>query len=156
MAGKIAVIGGGISGLTAAHLLSGEHDVTLFEATDYLGGHTHTVDVPLGGKTWAVDTGFIVFNERTYPNFIRLLDRLGVGSRPSVMSFSVASERSGLEYCSSNLNTLFAQRGNLFRVSFWRMLRDILRFNRASRALCDGGDMSLSLGDYLAQQGYSA
>ena len=85
---KIAIVGGGISGLTAAHFLCGEHEITLFEAEDYLGGHTNTLDVSREGGTWAVDTGFIVFNERTYPNFIRLLDRLGVASRPSVMSFS--------------------------------------------------------------------
>jgi predicted NAD/FAD-binding protein len=100
---RIAIIGGGISGLTAAHLLCDDHEVTLYEANDYLGGHTNTVDVTLDGLTWPVDTGFIVFNERTYPNFIRLLDRLGVASQPSVMSFSVSSEKDGLEYCATNL-----------------------------------------------------
>ena len=119
---KIAVVGGGISGLATAHLLCGEHDITLFEANDYLGGHTHTVDVTLADGTWAVDTGFIVFNERTYPNFIRLLDRLGVPSQPSIMSFSVTDEQTGLQYCATNLDTFFAQRRNLLNPCFWRML----------------------------------
>lgn len=153
---RIAIVGGGVSGLTAAHLLCADHDVTLFEANDYLGGHTNTLDVPLDGRSWAVDTGFIVFNERTYPNFIRLLDRLGVGSRESVMSFSVSSERTGLEYCSATPNTLFAQRGNLASLSFWRMLLEIVRFNRGLRPLCERGDMALSLEDYLSRQGFSA
>jgi len=152
---KIAVIGGGISGLAAAHLLCEEHDITLFEANDYLGGHTHTVDVTLADGTWAVDTGFIVFNERTYPNFIRLLDRLGVPSQPSVMSFSVTDEKSGLQYCATNLDTLFAQRRNLLKPGFWRMLLEIFRFNRRSRELYAGEDLTLTLGDYLKSHGYS-
>jgi len=152
---RLAVIGGGIAGLATAHLLCGDHEVTLFEANDYLGGHTHTVDVPLDGTTWAVDTGFIVFNGRTYPNFIRLLDRLGVASQPSVMSFSVTSERSGLEYCATNLDTLFAQRRNLVSLPFWGMLREIFRFNRESRELYGSSDMTLTLGSYLAEKGYS-
>jgi len=151
----IAIIGGGISGLTTAHLLCGEHEITLFEANDYLGGHTNTVDVPLEGRSWAVDTGFIVFNERTYPNFIKLLERLGVPSQPSVMSFSVTSERSGLEYCATNLDTLFAQRRNLISLPFWGMLRDIFRFKRDSRQLYTSNDMSLTLGSYLTDNGYS-
>ncbi|WP_432823804.1 NAD(P)/FAD-dependent oxidoreductase [Trichloromonas sp.] len=152
---RIAVIGGGISGLAAAHLLSDEHEVTLFEANDYLGGHTNTVDVTLGDSCWAVDTGFIVFNERTYPNFIRLLDRLGVASQPSVMSFSVSNQRTGLEYCATNLDTLFAQRRNLLSFPFWRMLWEIFRFNRQSRELYASDDLELTLGTYLAAQGYS-
>lgn len=130
---NIAIIGGGIAGLATAHLLCDDHRVTLFEANDYLGGHTNTVDVSLDGTTLAVDTGFIVFNERTYPNFIRLLERLNVASRPSVMSFSVTSERNGLEYCATNLDTLFAQRRNFLNRPFWRMLREIVRFNREAR-----------------------
>ena len=152
---KIAVVGGGISGLAAAHLLCADHDVTLFEANDYLGGHTNTIDVSLADGTWAVDTGFIVFNERTYPNFIRLLDRLGVPSQPSVMSFSVTDERTGLQYCATNLDTLFAQRRNLLRPRFWRMLLDVFRFNRRSRELYASDDLSLSLGEYLQAHGYS-
>ncbi|RNC67782.1 MAG: FAD-dependent oxidoreductase [Desulfuromonadales bacterium] len=152
---RLAIIGGGIAGLATAHLLCGDHEVTLFEANDYLGGHTHTVDVTLEETTWAVDTGFIVFNERTYPNFIRLLERLGVASQPSVMSFSVTSERSGLEYCATNLDTLFAHRRNLVSFPFWGMLREVFRFNRESRELYVSSDMTLTLGSYLAEKGYS-
>ncbi len=152
---KIAIIGGGISGMTTAHLLCGEHDITLFEANDYLGGHTNTLDVTHGGLQYAVDTGFIVFNERTYPNFIKLLDRLGIPSQPSVMSFAVSSQRSGLEYCATNLDTLFAQRRNLVNLPFWGMLRDIFRFNHESRHLYGSDDMTLTLETYLAEGGYS-
>ena len=106
---RIAVIGGGISGLTAAYLLCPEHEITLYEANDYLGGHTNTVDVTLAGTTWPVDTGFIVYNERTYPNFIRLLNRLGVASQPSVMSFSVSSEKNSLEYRSTRTRCAVTQ-----------------------------------------------
>jgi predicted NAD/FAD-binding protein len=152
---KIAVIGGGISGLTTAHLLCAEHEITLFEANDYLGGHTNTIDVNLPAGKWAVDTGFIVFNERTYPNLIRLLDRLGVASQPSMMSFSVTDERTGLQYCATNLDTFFAQRRNLLNPGFWRMLSEIFRFNRQSGALYAGDDLSLTLGEYLQAHGYS-
>jgi predicted NAD/FAD-binding protein len=152
---RIAIVGGGISGLATAHLLSREHEVTVFEASDYAGGHTQTHDVPLGGRSWAVDTGFIVFNERTYPNFIRLLDRLGVASQRTVMSFSVVDQRSGLQYRSSNLNSLFAQRRNLLRPAFWRLLTEIFRFNRESAALYGSADMALTLGACLEANGYS-
>jgi predicted NAD/FAD-binding protein len=152
---KIAIIGGGISGLTAAHLLCAEYEITLFEANDYLGGHTHTLDVPYDGHQYAVDTGFIVFNERTYPNFIKLLARLGVPSQPSVMSFAVDCQVSGLQYAATNLNTLFSQRKNLLSFPFWRMLREIFRFNRASAVLYGSSDMSLTLGEYLRANGYS-
>jgi predicted NAD/FAD-binding protein len=152
---KIAIIGGGISGLTTAHLLCGEHEVTLFEAKDYPGGHTNTLDVSHDGKNYAVDTGFIVFNERTYPNFIKLLDRLGVASQPSVMSFSAVCETTGLQYCATNLDTLFAQRKNLLSLPFWRMLLEIFRFSRSSAELYGSSDLSLNLGDYLRSHGYS-
>lgn len=152
---KIAIIGGGISGLTAAHLLSAEHEITLFEAGDYLGGHTHTLDVVHDGITYPVDTGFIVFNERTYPNFIKLLARLGVPSQPSVMSLSVACAASGLQYCATSLDTLFAQRKNLLNLPFWRMLQEIIRFKRACPELYDSSDMDLTLGEYLRIRGYS-
>ncbi|MFN0095356.1 MAG: NAD(P)-binding protein, partial [Dehalococcoidia bacterium] len=132
---RLAIVGSGISGLVCAWLLHGPHDVTVFEAGDWVGGHTNTVDVEAGGRPWAVDTGFIVFNEWTYPNFIRILDRLGVASQESSMSFSVSCERTGLEYNGTSLNTLFAQRRNLLRPSFHRMIRDILRFNREAGAL---------------------
>jgi uncharacterized protein len=152
---RIAIIGSGISGLTAARRLCRDHDVTVFEANDYIGGHTNTVDVELDGSQWAVDTGFIVFNDRTYPNFIALMNELGVESQPSDMGFSVRCDRSGLEYCGSSLNQLFAQRRNLVRPGFWRMLRDILRFNREARELLEGREDTLELGDYLAREGYS-
>lgn len=152
---KIAIIGTGISGMVASYLLQPHHDITVFEANDYIGGHTHTVDVPLGGKTYSVDTGFIVFNDRTYPNFIRLLDRLGVESQPTEMSFSVRCDRTGLEYNGTSLNGLFAQRSNLFRPSFYRLLLDIMRFNRESLAVLDDPNEELTIDDYLRQQGYS-
>jgi uncharacterized protein len=153
---RIAIVGSGIAGLSAAHRLHPEHDITIFEAADYIGGHTNTVDVELEGRRWAVDTGFIVFNDWTYPNFIALMDELGVESQPSDMGFSVHCDRSGLEYCGGSLNQLFAQRRNLASPGFWRMIRDILRFNRESPRLLDGHEDTLTLGDYLAREGYSA
>ncbi|HRP34594.1 MAG TPA: FAD-dependent oxidoreductase [Gammaproteobacteria bacterium] len=152
---RIAIIGSGISGLTAARRLCPDHDVTVFEANHYIGGHTNTVDVDLDGRRWAVDTGFIVFNDRTYPSFISLMNEIGVESQPSDMGFSVRCDRSGLEYCGSSLNQLFAQRRNLVRPGFWRMLRDILRFNREARELLEGREDTLELGAYLAREGYS-
>jgi predicted NAD/FAD-binding protein len=152
---KIAIIGGGISGLTTAHLLSGEHEITLFEANDYPGGHTNTLDVTHDGTSYAVDTGFIVFNERTYPNFIKLLNRFNVPSQPSVMSFSAVCETTGLQYCATKLDTLFAQRKNLLSLPFWRMLLEIFRFNRSSAELYGSVDLELTLGDYLRSHGYS-
>ncbi|TVR64263.1 MAG: FAD-dependent oxidoreductase [Candidatus Competibacteraceae bacterium] len=150
---NIAIIGTGISGLTAAWHLHREHRLTIFEANDYIGGHTNTVEAEFWGKTYAVDTGFIVYNDWTYPNFIELLAQLGVASQPTLMSFSVRCERTGLEYNGQDLNTLFAQRFNLFRPSFHRMLRDILRFNREAPALLEG-DCEISLNDYLREQRY--
>ncbi|MDG4550308.1 MAG: FAD-dependent oxidoreductase [Candidatus Contendobacter sp.] len=151
---KIAIIGTGISGLTAAWQLRREHDLTLFEANDYVGGHAHTVDVEVGGRRHAVDTGFIVFNDWTYPNFLALLEQLGVASQPTRMSFSVRCERTGLEYNGENLNTLFAQRRNLFRPSFHRMIRDILRFNREAPALLNGR-RDIDLDAWLREGNYS-
>ena len=151
---KTAIIGTGISGLTAAWQLHRDHSLTVFEANDYIGGHTNTVAVRVQGRQYAVDTGFIVFNDWTYPNFIDLLDRLGVASQPTAMSFSMRCERTGLEYNGENLNTLFAQRRNLFRPSFHRMIRDILRFNREAPALLDDG-RDISLDAYLRQGRYS-
>jgi len=115
---RIAVVGSGISGLVAAYLLSGEHDVIVFEANDYIGGHTHTVDVSWQGERHAIDTGFIVCNDRTYPNFLKLLDHLGVARQPTSMSFSVRSDRANLEYNGTSLNALFAQRRNLSAPAF--------------------------------------
>ena len=152
---RIAVIGAGIAGNVAAYHLAREHEVTVFEAGSHLGGHTHTHEVEQAGRRYSVDTGFIVFNDWTYPNFIRLLDELGVASQPSDMGFSVRDEKSGLEYSGSTLNTLFAQRRNLVRPSFWRMLADILRFNREAPLLLAQPGADVTLGDYLAQNGYS-
>lgn len=152
---KIAVIGTGISGMVAAYLLSEEHDITVFEANDYVGGHTNTVAVNTEQGTYAVDTGFIVFNEWTYPNFTTLLRRLSVATQPSTMSFSVKCEQSGLEYNGTSLNALFAQRRNLLRPSFHRMLVDILRFNRVAPQLLLQGDDNTTLGDYLQAYHYS-
>ena len=153
---KIAIIGSGIAGLTSAYLLDRRHEITLFEASDWIGGHTHTVDVRLDGRDYAIDTGFIVFNDWTYPNFIRLLEQLGVASRPTEMSFSVHDPDSGCEYNGNNLNSLFAQRRNLLSPSFLGMLRDILRFNR--EALNDLTEERIAaattLGDYLERGRY--
>ncbi|MFU8895671.1 MAG: NAD(P)/FAD-dependent oxidoreductase [Gammaproteobacteria bacterium] len=154
---KIAIIGTGIAGLTAARRLCVEHEVTVFEANDYIGGHTNTIDVEHNGRSWPVDTGFIVFNDWTYPNFIALMTEIGVASQPSDMGFAVHCERTGLEYCGSSLGRLFAQRRNIVRPGFWGMIRDILRFNReAPRLLQTGGDDDLQLGAYLARERYSA
>jgi predicted NAD/FAD-binding protein len=152
---QIAVIGSGIAGLVAAYRLHAEHDVTVFEANDYVGGHTNTVDVELDGESHAIDTGFIVFNDWTYPNFIALLDELGVASQPTTMSFSVRDDRSGLEYNGHSLNTLFAQRLNLLRPRFYRMLADIVRFNREARRLVRNHDDETTVGEFLARHGYS-
>jgi predicted NAD/FAD-binding protein len=154
---KIAVIGSGISSLSCAHYLSKHHTVSVFEADSRLGGHTATVDVQLGTRRYAIDTGFIVFNDWTYPNFIALLDELGVCSRPTTMGFSVRDDQTGLEYSGTNLNTLFAQRGNLLSPGFLKMVRDILRFNRRSVADLEAGlvDDSETLGSYLARNRYS-
>ncbi|WP_167145658.1 NAD(P)/FAD-dependent oxidoreductase [Pseudomonas sp. OTU750018] len=154
---KIAIIGSGIAGLTSAYLLNRNHAITVFEASDWIGGHTHTVDVQVDGQSYAVDTGFIVFNDWTYPNFIRLLSQLGVGFKATEMSFSVSDPISGVEYNGHNLNSLFAQRRNLLSPKFWGMVRDILRFNR--EALNDLNQQriasDMTLGDYLKANGYS-
>jgi predicted NAD/FAD-binding protein len=152
---KIAIIGSGISGLTAAYLLSDEHEVFVFEAADYIGGHTSTVDVDRAGRSYAVNTGFIVFNQATYPNFIKLMQRLGVAWQPSMMSFSVKCEKTGLEFSPSTLNSLFIQRRNLLRPSFYRMLLDVYRFKRGSEELLQTTDDRLTLEDYLSRKGYS-
>ena len=150
---RIAVVGSGIAGLSSAWMLAREHQVTLYEAEGRLGGHTHTVDMNLDGHTFPVDTGFLVFNHRTYPELTRLFRQLGVETVASDMSFSVKLGTPALEWSGTSLNTVFGQRANLARVDFWRMLRDILRFNReapADAALHN----SLVLGDYLKARGY--
>lgn len=153
---KIAIIGTGIAGNLVANRLAREHEITVFEADGRIGGHTNTVEVEDDGRTLSVDTGFIVYNNRTYPNFIQLLDELGVVTQPSDMSFSVRSESNGLEYCGNNLNTLFAQRRNLFRPSFYRMLSDILRFNREAPGLLGLHDDKRTLNQFLTEGNYSS
>jgi predicted NAD/FAD-binding protein len=152
---RIAVIGSGVSGMVAAYRLCREHEVTVYEAGAHVGGHTHTVDVEHRGVNYAVDTGFIVYNDWTYPRFIEILDELDVPWQPSDMSFSVRCEKTGLEYNGTSLNSLFAQRRNFLRPAFLRMIKDILRFNRRAMALLDADDETLSLGEYLERDGYS-
>ncbi|MGH8039457.1 MAG: NAD(P)/FAD-dependent oxidoreductase [Stenotrophomonas sp.] len=151
---RIAVIGSGISGLASAWWLSQRNEVTLFEANDYLGGHTHTHQVQVDGRTHAVDTGFIVFNPLNYPLLTALFDELHVASKPTTMSFSVHSERSGVEYNATSLDTLFCQRRNLVSPRFWGMLRDLQRFYREAPALLHGSDEGPSLGEFLDQGRY--
>jgi len=151
---KIAIIGSGIAGNVIAHRLHRAHDITVYEAASHIGGHTHTHSVEQDERSYEVDTGFIVFNDRTYPNFIALLDELGVASQQSSMSFSVRNESSGLEYNGTTLNTLFAQRRNLLRPSFLGMIRDILRFNREAPALLAEAGGELPLGAFLAHARY--
>lgn len=153
---RIAVVGSGVSGLTTAWLLSRRYQVTLFEAGDYLGGHTNTVDVTLEGVTYPVDTGFLVFNERTYPNLIALFDLLGVDSVETEMSFAVSLETPDLEWAGSTLATIFGQKRNLLRREFWSMLSDILRFNRSSAGwLATHPDTQRTLRDFLIKGRYS-
>ena len=152
---RIAVIGGGIAGNVAAYHLCQEHEVTLFEAANHLGGHTHTHDIEWAGRHYAIDTGFIVFNDRTYPNFLQLLAELGVAYEPTEMSFSVRDDSADLEYNGHSLNTLFAQRRNLIRRDFLQMLKEIMRFNREAPRSLEDGSADLPLGEYLQRQRYS-
>ena len=160
---RVAVVGSGISGLAAAHALAGEAQVTLFEAGNYFGGHTHTVDVTLDGPegpvTHGVDTGFLVFNHRTYPNLVRLFEEQQVETAASDMSFSVQVHEAGLEWSGSDLNTVFAQRSNLLRPRFLRMLADIVRFNKLATALAERGaeaELAEPIGDFLDREGFGA
>ncbi|MFN0018655.1 MAG: NAD(P)/FAD-dependent oxidoreductase [Pirellulaceae bacterium] len=155
---KIAVIGAGISGLVAALRLQERHDVVLLEAGNYAGGHTHTHQVLLDGQMRAVDSGFIVFNTRTYPHFCSLLDELGVPSQPTNMSFSVRCDRSGLEYAGTGLGGLFAQRRNLLSPRFYRLLADWFRFNRHAQQLLgnpDALDEEMTIGEFFTRNPYS-
>lgn len=154
---KIAIVGSGISGLTSAWLLSQQHDITVFEANDYLGGHTATVNVDVAGKTLAVDTGFIVFNDRTYPLFQQLLSRIGVGASPTEMSFSVHQAQTGLEYNGHTLGSMFAQRSNLFNPGFYGFLAEIVRFNLLCKKVLKEGELSDqdTLGDFVDRYGFS-
>ena len=156
---KIAVVGSGISGLSCAHrLVAAGHEVSLFESGGYFGGHSNTVDVTFSGVTHGVDTGFLVFNHRTYPRLTALFKELGVATAPSDMGFSIKLPTGGrmLEWAGGNLDQVFCQRGNLVRPAFLRMLRDILRFNQAATALALGAPPAISLGTYLLEQGYSS
>jgi predicted NAD/FAD-binding protein len=152
---KIAIIGAGISGLTCAHLLDRAHDVTVFEAADYAGGHTNTVRVDTADATHHVDTGFIVFNDRNYPRFERLLGHLGVASQPSTMTFSVSDGHGDFEYNGSSPNGVYAKRAHLVTPSFQRMLADLVRFNRAARRLLADDEDDPSLGQWLQRQRFS-
>ncbi|MFC1633985.1 NAD(P)/FAD-dependent oxidoreductase [Planctomycetota bacterium] len=151
---RIASIGSGISGLTAAYLLHKDHQIVVYEQNNYIGGHANTVDVNLQGDRYPVDTGFIVFNEKTYPNFSKLLKKLGVAWKNSNMSFSVQCDRTGLEYSPSSLDSLFAQRRNIMRPLFWRMLWDIFRFRRNYGSILSG-PTDLPLKDFLERGRYS-
>ncbi len=153
---RIAIVGTGIAGLTCAHLLHPDHDLTLFEADDRPGGHSHSVRVDLGDESHLVDTGFLVYNERTYPGFVRLLGKLGVPTQPSDMSFSVTDESTGIEWRGTSATTLFAQPHNLGRPRFHRMLVDVFRFNRRARHLLEVPvDECYTLGDLLDEGGWS-
>ncbi|KGJ91483.1 NAD(P)/FAD-dependent oxidoreductase [Colwellia psychrerythraea] len=152
-----AIIGSGISGLTAAYLLSKKHKVTVFEKNDRIGGHTATVEVEKSGEIFAIDTGFIVFNDRTYPNFLALLDEIGIGKIPTEMSFSVHNCHTGLEYNGHNLDTLFAQRRNIVKPRFWLLVKEILRFNKLCKSIYQQDDYieGLTLGSFLTEHHFS-
>ncbi|HAD58548.1 MAG TPA: FAD-dependent oxidoreductase [Planctomycetaceae bacterium] len=152
---KVAIIGTGISGLTCARRLADHHEVTVFEARSRIGGHTNTVPVTVGERQFQIDTGFIVYNERTYPHFTRLLDELRVNTQPTSMSFSVRCDRTGLEYNGTNLNGVFAQRRNLMRPSFLRLLRDILKFNRRGPTDVHKVPTHQTVGQYMDEHGFS-
>jgi len=153
---RIAIIGAGIAGLTAAHRLGAHHEVTVFDAAAVPGGHAHTVDVVVEGREVAVDTGFLVYNDRTYPNFIALLDELSVPTHESDMSFSVVDPAAGLEWCGTSPCTAFADPANLLRPSFWAMLVDVVRFNRTARRLAaQGGPPGETLEQLLQRGRYS-
>jgi len=153
---RIAIIGSGISGQTCGYLLSKHNQVTLFEANDQLGGHTATIDLDIDGKTLPVDTGFIVFNDRTYPNFIKMMNQIGITSKPTEMSFSVHNKATGFEYNGHSLNTLFAQRRNLLSPRFYSFIFEILRFNKLAKKANASGETDLgTLGEFLSQHGFS-
>jgi len=157
MTQRIAIIGTGIAGLTTARMLHPHHDIQVFEQNDYIGGHTNTRDVTIDGRTWGVNTGFIVYNDWVYHNFNKLMARLAVEREATEMSFSVRDDATGLEYNGHNLDTLFAQRRNLFRPRFIGMIRDILRFNKESLDDLEAGNLTpdLTLGDYFKHKGFS-
>jgi uncharacterized protein len=150
---KIAIIGSGIAGNTLAHHLHAQHNITVYEANSHIGGHTHTHDIQFEGRQYSVDTGFIVFNDRTYPHFIDMLEKIGVQYQPSNMSFSVRCEKTGLEYNGTSFNSLFAQRRNFLKPAFYGMILDILRFNKEAVSLLNT-QSEITLGEYLTQNKY--
>ncbi|MBU2918881.1 FAD-dependent oxidoreductase [Psychrosphaera sp. F3M07] len=154
---NIAIIGSGVSGLTAAYLLSKKHKVTVFEKAPQIGGHTATVDVEVAGEPFAIDTGFIVFNDRTYPNFLALLDEIGIKKQETEMSFSVHNCQTKLEYNGHNLNTLFAQRRNIFNPRFWLLIKEILRFNKLCKSIYKHQSFveEYTLGEFLQDNNFS-
>jgi len=154
---NIAIIGSGVSGLTAAYLLSKKHKVTVFEKAPIIGGHTATVDVEMGGDNFAIDTGFIVFNDKTYPNFLALLDEIGIKKQESEMSFSVHNCQTKLEYNGRDLDTLFAQRRNIFNPKFWLLIKEILRFNKLCKRIYKTQDYveEYTLGEFLQDNNFS-
>ena len=152
---KIAIVGSGVSSNVAAYHLNKNHDITVFEANNYVGGHVNTIDFDLDGDLFSIDTGFIVFNDKTYPNFITLLEELNIQDQLSDMSFSVSCRKSGLEYSGTNLNTIFSQRRNLLNYSHHLMLLNILKFNTHSIKFINQVDSEILLGDYLSRMKYS-
>ena len=154
---NIAIVGAGVSGLTAAYLLAKKHQVTVFEKNDKIGGHTATVDIEKDGRTYAIDTGFIVFNDKTYPNFLALLAEIGVGKQATEMSFSVHNCQTGMEYNGHNLNTLFAQRRNILRPKFWLLVKEILRFNQQCKKVFENNHYvdGYTLGDFLSDNRFN-
>ena len=152
---RVAIIGSGISGLTAAHLLHPEHEIVVYEAGDHVGGHTNTIRVDTDDATWHIDTGFIVLNDRNYPRFQALLDELAVRRQPTDMSFSVSAEAEDFEYSSGGLGGLLAQPSNLARPRFLQMVADYVRFNRAARRLLVDRDDDRSLRAFLDDEGFS-
>ncbi len=152
---RIAIVGAGISGLVCAHVLGHDHEITVFEAAGYLGGHTNTIDVEIDGERHAVDTGFIVFNEHYYPKFVKLLARIGVPSKPTRMGFSLRCDATGLEYSGESLSGLFAQPFNLLRPSYLRMLSDILRFQKEGTIDLITMNDHTTVEEYVKQKGFS-
>jgi len=153
---KIAIIGSGISGLTSAYILNKKHDITIYEKNDYIGGHTHTHKIPENNTTFNVDSGFIVYNENTYPNFIRLLDLLNVERQHSNMGFSVKTSYKDFEYSGNSIGSIFAKKSNMFNPYFLNMLKSIQRFNKVSIKDLDKIDASTSLIEYLKSKRFSS